>query len=84
MAEIGISRTVVDDTELAESVIGRLDCFHSGGGSSSNGDDYSQTVDEGLLGGMEKFGYTKDNCVSAKTELIARETLGCTFKPDGE
>lgn len=73
-ATVGISRTLVDNSDLELSAIGRMKCTVPG---------TTTDVDSDLIIGQnEGYGYTKDSCVTtAKRELLSRELLDCTFNP---
>lgn len=72
-ATIGISRTFIDNSELEFSLIGRMECTEPGN---------TAEIDADFLVGVEnKYGYSRDNCETAKTEMLAREIANCTYAP---
>ncbi len=70
-ANIGISRTLIDNSDLEFSLIGRMECTQAG-------ETNSEIVDSDFLIGLDtdSYGYTKDNCENlAKEELLERLLL---------
>ena len=72
-ASIAIDRTVIDNSRLEFSLIGRMECTENG---------KREDIDPDFLLGLESsYGYTRDNCQVAKTEILARDLVNCTFGP---
>ena len=70
-ATIGVSKIQTDNTQLADSVIAKVDCTNQG----------STDVDSDLIKGVGKgLGYSKASCkTTAKDEILAQELFGCSF-----
>ena len=75
-ATVGISRTVVDNSELGWSAIARTRCYIPG-------DRNPAWLDADLNYGVSySYGYTMDSCTMiSKNEMLARELLFCTYSP---
>ena len=73
---MGISRTTVDNNDLAWSAIARSKCV-------TPGERNPRWVDADLNYGVTySYGYTMDSCLLiSKQEMLARELLFCTFNP---
>ena len=75
-ANVGLSRTVIDNTDLGWSAIARSQCVVPG-------ERNPPWVDADLNYGVSfNYGYTADSCAMiSKQEMLSRELLFCTFSP---
>ncbi len=69
---VGISRVLVDNQDLEFSLIGRMEC--TGLGDWAVDDDHLTGLD------TDGSGYTRENCQTAKSELLVRTLVNCTFE----
>ena len=67
-ALVSITPMTIDNTDLSTSLIGLSSCL-----------DRDDEVESHLNLHQSSFGYSHDNCLVSKHELVANDVLGCSF-----
>ena len=65
---VSVTPTTIDNTDLSTSLIGLHSCLEA--------DD---EVEPHLNLHQSSYGYSHDNCLTGKPDLVARDVLGCSF-----
>ena len=65
---VSVTPTTIDNTDLSSSLIGLRSCR-----------DPEDEVEPHLNLHQSSYGYSHDNCLTGKPDLVARDVLGCSF-----